>query len=370
MRRVLGHIRLLLGIIVVVLLGVVLIQGRVVLLPMVLASLLTLTLSPIVRLLSRHGSPEGVSATLVVMALGGVLVAGGYLLADPVSQWISDAPRIGAEVSRKLAILKMPMDRVVDATKKVEEAAQAGETTGREVVVKQPGFLAGMTDGLGQGMAMVGTTLVLTLFLLASGRLFPEKLVHSLPLFGDKLRVLRVLRDVEREVSTYLLTITLINMGLGAAVGLALALIGMPNPAVWAVVAMALNYLPFLGSILGVLACALVSLVTFPTVEMAIWPPLAYAGLTLLEGQLITPTLVGRRLAINSVAVVLAVLVWAWIWGIPGALIAVPLLVVVKVVCGHFKPLRILGEFLSTRRSGALIEASLGDMDPRGISET
>jgi predicted PurR-regulated permease PerM len=236
-------------------------------------------------------------------------------------------------------------------------------------MVKQPGFLVGMTDGLGQGLVMVGTTLVLTLFLLASGRLFPEKLVHSLPLFGDKLRVFRVLRDVEREVSTYLLTITLINLGLGAAVGLALALTGMPNPAVWAVVVALLNYLPFLGAILGVFVCALVSLVTFPTVELALWPPLAYAGLTLLEGQLITPTLVGRRLAINSVAVVLAVLVWAWIWGVPGALIAVPLLVVVKVVCGHFEPLWVVGEFLSTRRPGSSPEASLGGPVPPGVAE-
>ena len=323
--------------------------GKDFLLPVCLAFLLALVLSPIVRWLARRGLPEGVTAvTLVVAVLFGIGAA-AYGLSGPVTKWIADGPGIARDVQRKIATLRQPVDAVVAASSRVEKMAENGDPTAQRVVLAEPGLLSRAASGAPEVIAKIGLTLVLLLFLLASGDMFFEKLVKTLPTLSDKKRGVRIARQVQREVSRYLLTISLINAGLGFAIGVGMWAVGMPNPVLWGIVAALLNFVPYIGAGVGVVLVAAIALVSFDTPGAILLPPAVYAACTVMEGQIITPMLVGRRLEMNAVAVFLAVAFWGWLWGIVGAIIAVPLLVVVKVFSDHVDGLHGLGEFLGAR---------------------
>ena len=190
---------------------------------------------------------------------------------------------------------------------------------------------------------------VLLLFLLASGDMFYEKLVRVLPTLTDRKRGLRIAYDIEREVSRYLLTITIINFALGAVIGAGLFVLGMPNPILWGLIAALLNFVPYIGAITGMAVVSVVAMVSFPTLGHALLAPAFYMFCSAIEGQFITPALVGRRLQINAIAVFLAIVFWGWIWGVIGVFVAVPMLIVVKVFCRHIESLSGLDEFLSAR---------------------
>jgi predicted PurR-regulated permease PerM len=318
--------------------------------PVVLAFLLTLTLTPIVRFLRKRGVPAPVSATLLVIGFGLGVALLGYLVSGPVMTLFDDAPRIGRELRQRLADIRAPLDRIVEASKQVDDVSNPVEQPGvQHVVVEQPGVLTRAASNLASVGTSAAITLILALFLLASGTLFYEKIVQSFPLLSDKKRALRVVYDVEREISRYLLTITLINCGLGVVVGSGLWAIGMPDPLVWGVAAALLNFLPYIGALTGIVTVGVISLVTFQSVGFALVAPLFYFGCTVLEGQFLTPTILGRRLELNSVSIFIALAFWTWLWGAIGTLIAVPLLVVIKVFCDHFERLQHLGNFLSAQ---------------------
>ncbi|MBL8582251.1 MAG: AI-2E family transporter, partial [Rhizobiaceae bacterium] len=164
-------------------------------------------------------------------------------------------------------------------------------------------------------------------------------------------RALRVVFDVEREISRYLLTVALINGGLGLAIALGLWAIGMPTPFVWGAAAALLNFLPYIGALITILVVAAISLVTFDSLSYAFLAPGFVVLCNVIEGQFITPLIVGRRLEINAVAIFIAVAFWSWLWGFVGALIAVPLLVIIKVFCDHFEGLRSVGNFLAAQQT-------------------
>jgi predicted PurR-regulated permease PerM len=152
--------------------------------------------------------------------------------------------------------------------------------------------------------------------------------------------------DIERKVSRYLLTITLINAGLGIVITIALAVIGLDYAYIWGSAAFLLNFVPFVGALVGTAMVAAYAIVSFDSVSYAFLAPAAYLLLTVVEGQFVTPTLVGRRLEMNTVAVFLTVVLWGWLWGVPGALVAVPFLVVFKVICENFEGLETMANFL------------------------
>jgi predicted PurR-regulated permease PerM len=191
--------------------------------------------------------------------------------------------------------------------------------------------------------------IVIAVFLMASGDLFYEKLIRIMPSFEDKKAALRIVLDVEREVSAYLISITLINAGLAAAVGLAFWAIGLPTPQLWALFAFILNYIPYLGPISGLVLSAAMGVVVFETIGQALLAPLIYGALIGLETQIITPALLSRRMRINAVMILLSLAFWAWAWGIPGIVVAVPILVTFRVLCSHIEALSAIGEFLSQR---------------------
>ena len=183
-----------------------------------------------------------------------------------------------------------------------------------------------------------------------------EKLLRVLPTLSDKKTALRIVYDVEREVSTYLLTVTAINAGLGVALAITFQFLGMPTPFLWALFAFILNFIPYIGPIAGVTLAGLVSTVMFDSLSFALLPPLVYAGFIGIETQIVTPLFLSRRLQLNSVSILLALAFWAWAWGIAGVIVAVPLLVTLRVFCSHLESLADIGEFLGESANGTTVQ--------------
>ena len=318
--------------------------------PVILAFLLALMLTPIVRYLKWHGVPEPLSATLLVILSVIALGTVGYFLTGPVVDLANRAPAIGRQVTERLAELRHPFEQVMEVSKQVEKVAETTQEPGvQKVVVAQPGILSQAAGNLLSGGTTAAITFVLSLFLLASGTMFYEKMIQSFARMSEKKRALRLVYDVEREISRYLLTVALINTGLGIAIAFGLWALGMPTPFVWGAAAAALNFLPYVGALITVVLVAAIALISFDTLSYAILAPAFVLTCNLIEGQFVTPLIVGRRLEINAVAVFIAVAFWSWLWGFIGALIAVPLLVVIKVFCDHFESWRHVGNFLAAQ---------------------
>ena len=315
------------------------------LLPILLGFLLALTLSPVARAMTRTGLPNALAAVILAGAAGTTVVAVAGLSAGTVAAWSDELPQMGSEISRKLRGMAQAVEEMRDATEEVEKLAQSDGTV-QEVEVRQPGLMDNAMSTIARIGGTLAVTLILAMFLLASGDLFYLKLMQSFQTFTGKKRALRAVYDVERRVSRYLFTITMINAGLGLAIGSFLALLGLPGAAIFGIAAFLLNYLPFIGGVIGSVLVAAYAIVTFDSVGYALLAPLGYQILTALEGQILTPWLVGRRLELNVVAVFLTVVIWGWLWGISGALVAVPFLVVFKVVCDNVTALQIVGNFL------------------------
>ena len=305
---------------------------------------------------TRRKVPAGVTAGLLVIGAAALVAGGAYMISGPVADLVTSGPRIVADVEEKLAAIREPVEEALNAGEEVavatgaaEENAPGAEPEVQEVVVKEPGLLTSAAYGAPEVLAKIVLSLVLLFFLLASGDLFYEKLVRVIPKFKDKKRAIKIAYTVERTLSRYLLTITLINAGLGVAVGAVMWALDMPNPVVWGVIAFAMNFIPYVGAILGVAFAGVVAFVTFDDVSYAIIVPLAYFACTTLEGQLITPAVVGQRLKMNAVAIFLGVAFWGWMWGAVGMLIAVPMMVALKILADNIPGLGGLAEFLSGR---------------------
>jgi len=327
------------------------------LMPVVLALLLQLVFSPVRRQLERWGLPSALAAILIV----GTLVTGGAAgvasLAVPASGWVDRAPEIGLELREKFEEIRGVTEGVEEAAQQVDEITESEEEPGvQRVKVEEEGNALAIAMSLPAVLAQVVFTLILLFFLLSSGDMFYEKIVYVLPSFRDKRRAIRIAYDIERKLSRYLSTIALINAGLGVSVGLVLWWLGMPSPALFGVLAFLLNFIPYVGSLLGVGAAVIVAIVTLDTLNQALAVGAVYFVLTSIEGQIVTPYFVGRSLRLNTVVVFLSVTLFAWLWSVVGMLVATPLLVAVRTFCEHVPGLQNLGHFLSAR--GAESEVS------------
>ncbi|HEY4192893.1 MAG TPA: AI-2E family transporter [Mesorhizobium sp.] len=326
--------------------------GRDFFMPVILAFLLALMLTPIVRLLRKHGVPEAISATLLVLLSLGFATTAGYLLSGPAIDLVNNAPSIGQQLSERLDHLRRPFEKLMKITEQIGALTEPSQQPGvSRVVVSQTGIVSQAAGSVLSGVTSITIVFVLSLFLLASGTMFYEKIVQSFTRMSEKKRALRVVYDVEREISRYLLTVALINAGLGVAVALGLWALGMPNPMLWGATAALLNFLPYIGALMNVVLVGVIALISFDSIAYAMLAPAFVLLCNIVEGQFVTPMIVGRRLEINSVAIFIAIAFWSWMWGFVGALMAVPLLVVVKVFCDHFDGLRHVGNFLSAQQA-------------------
>ncbi|OHV86080.1 AI-2E family transporter [Mesorhizobium sp. ORS 3428] len=326
--------------------------GRAFFMPVILAFLLALTLTPIVRFLRKHGIPDALSATFLVVLSLFFVASAGYLLSGPVIELINNASSIGHQVAERLAPFKRPLETFIDISRQLEALTETAQEPGvQKVAVASSGILPTAASNILEAGTSITIVFVLSLFLLASGTLFYEKIVQSFASLSQKKRALRVVYDVEREISHYLLTVAVINAGLGTVIGLGLWGLGMPNPLVWGAAAALLNFLPYVGAFMTILLVTAIALISFDSISYALLAPAFVLLCDVVEGQFVTPAVVGRRLEINAVAIFIAIAFWSWLWGFVGALMAVPLLVVIKVFCDHFDGLSHVGNFLAAQQA-------------------
>jgi predicted PurR-regulated permease PerM len=320
--------------------------ARVLLLPIVIAVLLDFLLSPVIRGLKRLRIKEPVGAALVILTLLGALGGGAYRLAEPAQAWMARAPESMERIQMRLRQVRRPVEQVTRTAEQVEAATEVSKGGPPEVVIRGPRLserLFGNTQGFVAGAL---ETLVLLYFLLAVGDLFLQKLIRVLPQFKDKKKAVTIARETEASISTYLFTVTLVNLALGTIVTLVMLAVGMPNPVLWGALAALAEFIPYLGSTTLLVILALAGLVTFPSTGHALLVPASYLAVNIVQSNLVTPVILGRRLTLNPVAILVGLIFWWWMWGVAGAFIAVPLLATFKIFCDHIESLAPIGEFL------------------------
>jgi predicted PurR-regulated permease PerM len=325
----------------------VLYVARAFVVPIVLAMQLALVLSPVVRAFRRLGLPGPVGAALVLLGLLAAVGAGFFVLAGPTGTWMEKVPESFRMVEYRIRDLRKPVEAVRRAADEVEKmAADPASPRPPVVEVKNHDAMNTLVSGTHTLLAGLGLAALALYFLLAWGDLFLRKLIRMLPTLTDKKRAVEIARETKRQVSAYLLTITLINALLGAAVGGAVWLLGVPNPALWGAMAFVLNFIPFLGPLTGVVVLGVVAVVTLPGLGHALLVPAVYFLLHSVEANIITPLALSRRLTLNPLVMLLWLSLWFWLWGIPAAILAVPMLKTLKIFCHNIPRLARVGQFL------------------------
>lgn len=321
--------------------------ARDILMPICLAWLLSLLLRPVVKGLKRLRVPEALGAALVVLGLMTVLGGGAYMLSEPAAAWIQRVPVVMSRIEFKLGDLRDSIEAARTASRELERVAQSGAEVER-VVVQGPSLADQLLTQTQFVLAGIAVTLVLLYFFLARGRQMLEGLIGAMPSIEKRIQYAAIANTVQRNIASYLATVTLINTALGVAAYISMSLLGMPNPALWGVMAATFNFIPYLGSAVTVTILTIVSMLTFDELSRIILPPLVWITITSIEGNILTPMIVGRRLTLNPIGVFLTVLFWGWLWGVPGALIAVPILAVFKIFCDANKRLAGIGALLGS----------------------
>ena len=314
-----------------------------VILPVVIAIVLKLLLQPLVRLLERFHLPKAVGALVAVLVLLGVFAVLGAVLSGPASRMVSDFPTLMSKAQERLGAVKGLMERAQPLMERFGLQAQ----NPIDLLHFNPGGLAGSVAGGASSFAShLLETLLILFYMLVFGETFMRRLVEVLPTFGDKKQAVAISTAVERDISAYLLTITVINAAVGVLAGTVMWLCGVPGPALWGVLAFCLNYVPILGPITGVVLFALVGLAVLGATGTALLPAAGYLAIHIAEGELFTPMVLARRFTLNPIAVMVALIFWYWMWGIQGAILSVPLLAITKIVSDRLRPLRALGHLL------------------------
>ena len=322
-------------------------------LPVVLAFFVALTLRPIIRYLDRRGVPAAFTAFVFVIVILASSFAMVYMLSGPISSWFDQAPQLSRTFSEKFSGLRSPIDTISNLSQKLNSATEpANGSPAQEVVIHTPALPAIFALVTGYPMQILITlsaTLVIAVFLMASGNLFYEKMVRILPHLTARKRALRIVYDIESAVSAYVLTITALNAGFGILICVVYYFLGMPLPYLWGFLAFAFNFFPYVGAVSGVALSAFMAIVTFDQLSYALLVPLSYIVLSLSDSEVVRPQILGRSLQMNAVAILLSLAFFTWLWGIAGAAIAIPLLVSLRVFCDNFEQLSGLGEFIAGR---------------------
>jgi len=322
--------------------------ARPVVLPIFLACVGGMTLKPLIRWLAQCHIPPALSAAVVLSLLVAGVTIGFIQLGRPALAWISDAPQHLTELRQKGLKLFPRAARFSRAAAAVNNLAATEEEQKQTPAVelktsRVPTFI----NWTGTFLAGLGESLVLLYLLLASGDLFLQKLVRVMPTMRDKKRAVDISHEIQQQISNYLFSVSLINIALGIIVGGGLYWLGVPNAAMWGILVAILNFVPYFGPVAGVILLAAVGLLTFDTLWQGLLPSAWYLLLHLFETNLITPVLLGRRFTLNPVVIFVSLIFWMWLWGVPGALLSVPILVSIKVVCDRVPAMSSISELLS-----------------------
>lgn len=335
----------LIGILALMTLNALYLAGEI-FIPIIIAFLLKMVLEPVMELLVAWHLPRFLSAFLIVSVLLSGVTGLAVILSGPAASWISKAPESFTRLQTRLAGLTAMARDFQQASHDVEKIGD--DSTTPAVAVKGPPlatFLFSGTRALGAGLV---TVVVLLYFLLVSGNSFLRRMVEILPTLQNKKQAVDITNEIQRTVATYLGTVTVMNALVGLLTGFATYFCGLGDPILWGSVAFLLNYIPIIGPLAGVAILGLAGLLTFDTVWQALLPAGIYLGIHMAEGEIVTPMLLARRLTLNPVTVIIALVFWYWMWGVAGALLAVPMLATLKIICDRIERLMAIGHFLGT----------------------
>ena len=314
--------------------------------PVVFAVILHFALQPLMRSLERLHVPRVLSGILVIIGFLACVAGLATTLSAPAADWMSKAPQSLSKIEDKIYFLKEHLAQLQDTLHRLEMMANSVSREMQVVTLQGPGLSSSLFTGTTSLLTMLGTVTLLLFFLLVSGDMMLRRFVEILPRLSNKKQAVEITREIESQVSIYLGTIGLINMAVGLATGFAAYLCGLPDPVLWGALAFALNFIPILGPLAGIVLLLLVGLLTFDPIWRALLPAGIYLLIHIAEGEIFTPSLMARRFVLNPVLVIMSLVFWYWMWGIAGALLAVPMLAILKIVCDRIGPLMALGHFL------------------------
>lgn len=315
-----------------------------VVLPVVLALVLKLLFQPGMRLLKKLHVPRSLAALALILLVFGAIIGIGATISGPATEWAAKLPEGIPRLQERLQFLNEPVEALQTFLHKVDGLMQDGSAPSAS---SGSTIAATLFAGTTHFAASFFETILILFFLLVSGSTFLKRAVEILPNFKEKRQIVELSLDVERNISAYLVTITLMNAAVGLITGIAMWLIGLGDPILWGVAAFLLNYVPIMGPLLGVGMFLLAGLLVIDTLWQALLPAVVYFGVHVVEGEIITPMLLARRFTLNPVLVIIALIFWFWMWGVPGAILAVPMLAITKIICDGIGPLAAIGHFLS-----------------------
>jgi predicted PurR-regulated permease PerM len=304
-------------------------------LPVVMAFVVGTMLSPAAGYLERHRIPRSVAAVLIVTTVGAGVAFMVGLISSPLMQWSTHLPELGSRLKEKLHIFDRPLAlwQELQGMLGGSDAFPAAPFQMPKVDWVQP-TIEFLSPTFTEFLLFFAT---LVLFI-ASWRDLRRALIMTFADHAARLRTLRILNEIEGHLGGYLLTVTMINLGVGTATGIICAICGMPNPAGLGALAATLNYFPIIGPVAMFVILTAVGVISFSTLGAGLIAPLAFIGITFLEGHFVTPTIIGRRLELNALAVFMALAFWTWLWGPMGGFLSSPLLIVALVLKGHLMP--------------------------------
>jgi len=318
-----------------------------IILPVVLAFVLQLILQPAVRLLERVRLPRAVGALLAILLVVGALVGFVAALSVPAATWAEKLPEGIPRLEAHLVVLKRPIEVLQQVIQRAEHVADApGKKDATVSVSRDLGLTGVLFAGTRAVLDGLFTTVLVLYFLLVAGEIFLRRIVEVLPNFADKRQAVDISQQIEADISAYLVTITAMNAAVGVATAVAMYLCGLGDPLLWGAAAFLLNYVPILGPLFGTVIFLLAGMLSFDSLWWALLPPALYFGIHLAEGETLTPMLLARRFTLNPVLVILSLVFWFWMWGVPGAILAVPMLAILKIVSDRVRPLKALGHVL------------------------
>lgn len=356
------------------------------LIPIVVALIFALLLSPMVQLLKRFYIPRAISAILILSLIGGPLILLANQLAVPAQRWAKAIPELTEQFTQRvdkltdsLTIAPETVPAAVPPKPRVfsfsgffgndgeaeaesaseEEPAEKDENRVSEKI-KQSGVevILTMLSGAPLVIAQLLTTVMLILFLLVFGPGLFLSFVNTFPRIQHKRRSVVLVRTIQMELSRYIVTVSAINTCLGLATAAALWLLGVQDALLWGVLVGLLNFAPYVGPLLAVITLLLAGVVQYGTGAAALLPALVYFSINLVEAQFVTPLIMGRNMRLNPLIIIVWLVVWGWLWGAMGVLLAMPLLVCLKLAVGQSKSLRHWVHAIESRGSDEVIAGS------------
>lgn len=313
--------------------------AKALLMPIFLAILAAMVLRPIVRVLRRLFIPEVVGAGLVILTLLAIIAWLIMTISAPASEWIERAPLLKFQLEQKLEMLRTPFEKVQEVTENIQDAAAMGQDGKPSVTLEGPSLLERIFIETQNTIVSLMVIFVLIFFLLARGGWTYRRVAAAIDNEEHRARWTDILGSIQTNLARYLLTVSAINAALGVLTAIAMKMLGMPNPLLWGVLAGVMNFIPYAGALFTLAVITLVSILTFDQWLTIMLPPLAFLFLTIIEGQFVSPFMIGHQLTLDPIAVFLTVLFWGWLWGFPGMLLAVPILASIKIGMGAVESL-------------------------------